>query len=91
MSHSFCGFCDPVDYSSPGYSAHGFSYTEILELPFRSPGDLPNPRIETVSPALAGGFFTTEPTGKVKERELLYRVRPWAPVMDVKSVIALGV
>ena len=44
-----------------------------------------------MSPALAGGFFTTEPTGKVKERELLYRVRPWAPVMDVKSVIALGV
>ena len=40
---------------------------------------------------MAGGFFTTEPPGKVKERELLYRVRPWAPVMDVKSVIALGV
>ena len=91
MSHSFCGFCDPVDYSSPGYSAHGFSYTEILELPFRSPGDLPNPRFKTVSPALAGGFFTTEPPGKIKERKLLYRVRPWAPVLDVKSVIALGV
>ena len=50
-----------------------------------------HPRIETVSPALAGRFLTTEPPGKVKERELLYRVRPWAPVMDVKSVIALGV
>ena len=50
-----------------------------------------HPRIETVSPALAGRFFTTEPPGKVKERELLYRVRPWGPVMDVKSVIALGV
>ena len=25
------------------------------------PGDLPNPGIEPASPALAGGFFTTEP------------------------------
>ena len=33
-------------------------------LPFRSPGDLPDPRIKPKSPALAGGFFTTEPPGK---------------------------
>ena len=26
--------------------------------------DLPGPGIEPVSPALAGGFFTTEPPGK---------------------------
>jgi len=26
--------------------------------------DLPGPRIEPASPALAGGFFTTEPPGK---------------------------
>ena len=31
-----------------------------------SPGDLPNPKIEPVSPALAGGLFTTEPSGKTK-------------------------
>ena len=30
------------------------------ELPFPSPGDLPNPGIKLVSPALAGLFFTTE-------------------------------
>ena len=30
-------------------------------LPFPSPRDLPNPGIEPASPALAGGFFTTEP------------------------------
>ena len=34
------------------------------ELPFPSPGYLPNPGIEPVPLALAGGFFTTEPTGK---------------------------
>ena len=33
-------------------------------LPFASPGDLPDPRIEPASPALTGGFFTTEPPGK---------------------------
>ena len=33
-------------------------------LPFPPPGDLPNPVIKPVSPALAGGFFTTELPGK---------------------------
>ena len=30
----------------------------------KHPGDLPDPGIEPMSPALAGGFFTTEPPGK---------------------------
>ena len=34
------------------------------ELPFPSPGDLPDPGIESTSPALAGRCFTTEPPGK---------------------------
>jgi len=34
------------------------------ELPFPSPGNLPNPGIEAGSPALAGGFFSTEAPGK---------------------------
>ena len=33
-------------------------------MPFPSPGDLPDPEIELSSPALAGGFFIAEPTGK---------------------------
>ena len=33
-------------------------------LPFPSPGDLPDPGIKPASPALAGGFFTTEPPRK---------------------------
>ena len=32
-------------------------------LPFPPAGGLPNPGIEPTSPALAGGFFTTEPPG----------------------------
>ena len=31
-------------------------------LPFPLPGHLPNPGIEPKSPALAGGFFTAEPS-----------------------------
>ena len=46
----------------------GFSHQEYWSgLPFPPPGDLPNSIIEPVSPAppaLAGGFFTTEPPGK---------------------------
>ena len=33
-------------------------------LPFPPPEDLPDPGTEPASPALAGGFFTTEPPGK---------------------------
>ena len=33
-------------------------------LPSRLPGDLPDPGVEPASPALAGGFFTTEPPRK---------------------------
>ena len=33
-------------------------------LPFPSPGNLPDPGIETVSPALTGRLFTAEPPGK---------------------------
>ena len=34
------------------------------ELPFPSPGGLPDPGIKPMSPALAGALFTTEPPGK---------------------------
>ena len=33
-------------------------------LPFPPPGDLPHRGIKPVSPALIGGYFTTEPPGK---------------------------
>ena len=40
----------------------GFSKQEYWsELPFPSPGNLPDPGIEHASPALADGFFTTTP------------------------------
>ena len=50
----------------------GFPRQEYWDgLSFPIPGDLPYPGIEPVSPAspaLAGGFFTTEPPGKLIQR-----------------------
>ena len=37
-------------------------YLSGLSIPF--PEDLPDPGIKPVSPALAGGFLTTEPPGR---------------------------
>ena len=45
----------PMNCSLPGSSVHGILQASILYhggLPFPSPGDLPNPRIELGSPAL---------------------------------------
>ena len=52
----------------------GFSRQEYWSgLPFPLPRDLPNPGIKLASPgspALAGGFFTTEPPGMLNLRRL---------------------
>ena len=54
--------CNLMDCSLPGSSVHGIAWQEYWSgLSFPPPGDLPNPRIVPTSPALAGGFFTTEP------------------------------
>ena len=51
----------------------GFPRQEFWSgLPFPFPGDLLHPRVEPeapASPALAGGFFTTEPSGKPRYLE----------------------
>ena len=52
-----------MDCSPPDSSVHGILQARILErVACPPPGDLPDPRIEPaflMSPALAGGFFTT--------------------------------
>ena len=60
-----CTLCDPVGCSPPGSSVHGISQARILHRwLLRFPGDLPDPGTELESPAMAGGFFTTEPPGR---------------------------
>ena len=53
----------------------GFSKQEYWNgLPFPSPGDLPEPRFELVSPvspALTDRFFTVEPPGKPSKSALI--------------------
>ena len=49
----------------------GFSFQEYQSgLPFPSPGDLPEPRIKPMSPALVGRFFTTKPKGTLKNTDM---------------------
>ena len=72
-THACCSVVS-VSFATPRTGAlqaplpMGFSRQEYWSgLPFPAPGDLPNPGIEpttSVSTALAGGFFTTEPPGK---------------------------
>ena len=48
----------PHGYSPPGSSVHGIFQAKMLEwVAILSPGDLPNPGIKPMSPALASVFF----------------------------------
>ena len=56
---------DPMDCSPPGSSVPGTSQARILDwVAFPSPGDLPDPRMEPVSPALQADSLHCEPPGK---------------------------
>ena len=56
--------------------------------PFPSSVDLPNPEIEPESPALAGGFFTTEPPGKSWYSSYCCLVAKSCPLFDTPWTIA---
>ena len=63
------GSLQPHILSPTGSCVHGIFQARILEQVAisYSPGDLPDPGIEPMSPAssaLTGGFFTTVPPGK---------------------------
>ena len=60
--------CDPMNCGLPNSSVHGIIPRQEYwsGLPFPPSGDLSHPGIESespASPALAGGFFITEPSG----------------------------
>ena len=67
-SDSYPVASDSLQPHGPPISAHGLLQALTLSgLPFPTPGYLPDPGIEPmslVSPAWAGGFFTTAPCGK---------------------------
>ena len=59
-------FCNAMDYiARQAPLSMVFPRQENYSgLPFSSPGDLPNPGFERMSPALVGGFSITDPPGK---------------------------
>ena len=60
-----CGTPWTVDHQVP--LSMGFSRQEYWSrLLFPFPGDLPDPGIETASPSLVDGFFTTKLPGKLQ-------------------------
>ena len=77
-------FCDPKDCSPPGFSVHRIFQAGLLDqVPLPSPGDLPDPGIEPVSPALASGFFTSEPLGKPQCVSRIVQCDIWGQVIKV--------
>jgi len=65
VTQSCLTLCDPMDCSPSASSVHQISQARILEwVAISSPGDLPDPEVESMSPALAGRFFTSAPSGK---------------------------
>ena len=68
LTQSCLTLCDPTDPSSPGSFVHGIAPATILVwATVSSSRDLPT-RSKPVSPASAGGFFTTAIPGKPPKR-----------------------
>ena len=67
-------FATPCTVAHQASLSMGFPKQEYWSgLSFSTPGDLPDPGIKSTSPALAGGFFTTEPPGNpVSHRDVIY-------------------
>ena len=71
VAQSFLALCDPMDYiAHQAPQSMKFSRQEYWSgLPCPPSRDLSDPGIKPtslVSPALVGGFFTTEPPGKAQ-------------------------
>ena len=67
-----------MDCSTPGFSFHEIAGTNLA---FPTPGDLPDPGIKPASPALAGRFFTTEPSGKPNTQWAPINIFAWTDVL----------
>jgi len=69
--------CNPMNCSPPGSSVYGVSQARMLEwIAISYPEDFSDPGIKPMthaSPASAGGFFTTEPTGELKIKMTLIK------------------
>ena len=56
--------CDPTECNLPGSSVQGLLRQDGWSgAAFPTPGDFSDPGVKPASPALAGGFYTTDPLG----------------------------
>ena len=88
-----------MDCSPPGSSVHGLPRLEYWNgFPFPPPVDLTNPRIEPMSPALAGRFFTTESLVKLISWNVcsalglelkIWKAHSILDLMEVRAVLGL--
>ena len=68
--------CDPMDCGPPGSSVHGISQARILEwVAISSPGDLPDPGIKLISPALQADSLSLN-TREAPYQSLTHLLRP---------------
>ena len=68
-------FATPWNVAYQAFLSMGFPRQEYWSgLPFPPPADFPYPGIESTSPALADGFFITEPQGKPLYFHYLYHL-----------------
>ena len=78
---------NPMNCSPPGSSVHGILYARILEwVAMLTSGDLPNPGIEPVSPALRTDTLPSEPPGKPL---VLCRMFIFSPFVNSKLLLEL--
>ena len=61
-------FWDDMDCSPPGSSVHGIFQARVLEQIAISASRASSPPTSIASPALAAGFFTTVPLGKLQKK-----------------------
>ena len=65
LSCSVMSNCSSMDYTLTGSSVHRIFQARILEISFsRGYSPVKDQTVSLASPALAGGFFTTVPSGK---------------------------
>ena len=79
----FDSFATPLTVACQAPLSLGIPRQEYWsELPFPSPGDLPDPGIKPPSPVLAGRFLTTEP-----QEKLMYELTIWKERIRVHSIV----
>ena len=65
VTKSCPNMCNCMDYSPQAPLSMELSRQQYWSgFPYSSPGDLPGSGIKLMSPALASGFFSTEPPGE---------------------------